>query len=281
MNERAHRLGRATLSVPLLTAILLHLAACSDNYPTALDEGRSGWRLAWSDEFDGPAGQLPDPTKWRFDIGTDWGNAQLEFTTDRAENASLDGRGNLAIVARQESFRGQPFTAARITTQGLFEPQYGLIEARIRLPSGRGLWPAFWLLGGNIGTVGWPQSGEIDVMEFRGQEPSIIHGSLHGPGYSAGNAVTQAFALQGGRFDTDFFVFSVEWTRESIIWYVDGIPYREIRRNEVPGEWVFDQPFYIILNVAVGGTFVGPPGPQTVFPQTMLVDWVRVWERSQ
>jgi len=245
-----------------------------------LDEDRTGWTLVWEDEFQGPSGQLPDAGHWRFDIGTGWGNAQLEYDTDRPENASLDGNGNLAITARKESYAGSAYTSARITTQGLFEPQEGLFEARLRLPSGQGIWPAFWLLGANIETVPWPGCGEIDIMEYRGQEPSIIHGSLHGPGYSAAEAVTSRFYLEDGRFDTDFHVFSVEWTESSISWYVDGTRWRTVLRRDIPGEWVFDHPFYIILNVAVGGGFVGYPGPDTVFPQTMLVDWVRVYERE-
>jgi beta-glucanase (GH16 family) len=264
----------------LFTLVLLPFGACEDDAPAGLDDDREGWTLVWSDEFEGPAGQLPDPAFWRFDVGTDWGNAQLEFDTDRAENVSLDGNGNLAITAREESYQGQPYTSGRITTQDLVEPRYGLIEARLKLPSGKGLWPAFWLLGADFDTVGWPQCGEIDIMEYRGQEPSIVHGTLHGPGYSAINGVTQAYYLEGGRFDTEFHVFSVEWQEGSIRWYVDGVPFRVVNRSDVPGEWVFDDPFYIILNVAVGGGYVGPPGPDTTFPQTMLVDWVRVWERG-
>ena len=151
------------------------------------------WQLVWEDEFEGPAGQSPDDSKWKFDIGTDWGNAQLEYDTDRPENASLDGEGNLAITARRESFGGQPFTSARMTTQGLFNQAYGRFEARIKMPWGPGIWPAFWLLGSNIDQVGWPQCGEIDIMEYRGQEPNIIHGTVHGPGYSGGGGHYQKF----------------------------------------------------------------------------------------
>jgi len=264
----------------LLPSVILAPSACEDESPLGLDDDRSGWTLAWEDAFDGPAGQLPDAGKWRFDIGTDWGNAQLEYDTDRPENASLDGNGNLAITARKEQYLGSAYTSARITTQDLFEPQEGLFEARIRLPSGQGIWPAFWLLGANIETVPWPGCGEIDIMEYRGQEPSIILGSLHGPGYSGFEAVTSRFFLEDARFDTDFHVFSVEWTEDSISWFVDGTRWRTVHRRDITGEWVFDHPFYIILNVAVGGNFVGFPGPDTVFPQTMLVDWVRVYERG-
>lgn len=239
--------------------------------------GLGGLTLVWADEFDGPAGQLPDPGRWVFDVGTDWGNGQLEYDTDRPENAALDGEGRLAITARREPWEGQPFTSARIKTQGRFSQQEGRFAARIRLPSGRGIWPAFWMLGSDFDRVGWPQSGEIDIMEYRGQEPSRVLGSLHGPGYSAGNSLTGYFTLRDGRFDADFHVFAVEWTQNDIVWYVDDAPYHRVRRRDVPGEWVFDQPFFLLLNVAVGGGFVGPPDPSTAFPQTMLVDWVRVY----
>jgi beta-glucanase (GH16 family) len=280
MSRLNNILRRDLLPLGLLFIVVMAPAGCEDDTPLGLDEDRDEWVLVWADEFEGPAGQLPDPGNWRFDVGTDWGNAQLEYDTDRPENASLDGTGNLAITARKESFQGSGYTSARITTKGLYEPQGGLIEARIRLPSGKGIWPAFWLLGANIDTVPWPGCGEIDVMEFRGQEPNVVQGSLHGPGYSGDNPVTSKYFLANDGFNTDFHVFSVEWKKNSISWFVDGTRYRTVTRSEVPGEWVYDHPFYIILNVAVGGNFVGFPGPDTVFPQTMLVDWVRVYERE-
>ena len=248
--------------------------SCSDDG----DGAEPTWELVWADEFEGPANQTPDSAKWKYEVGTDWGNQQLEYDTDRTENASLDGMGNLAITARRESFSGSNYTSARIITDGLFEQTYGRFEARIKLPFGSGIWPAFWLLGSNFPNVDWPQCGEIDIMEYRGQEPTIIHGSVHGPGYSAGNAVTKTFNLINDRFDNDFHVFAVEWQEDNIKYYVDDNLYQQINTDDVPGEWVFDHPFYIILNVAVGGDFVGPPNSQTIFPQTMLVDWVRVFK---
>ncbi len=237
--------------------------------------------LVWSDEFGGSAGQSPDASKWDYDIGTDWGNAQLEYDTDRPTNVSLDGNGYLAIVAREEWYAGQSYTSARIVTRNLYEPTYGRIEARIKLPTGQGIWPAFWLLGNDIGSVGWPQCGEIDIMEYRGQEPNIAYGTLHGPGYSGGGGIGSAYVLYNDRFDTAFHTFSVEWEENVIRWYIDGVLYHSVGPDDLGGaEWVFDHPFYIILNVAVGGTFVGSPDGSTVFPQTMLVDYVRVYQRS-
>jgi beta-glucanase (GH16 family) len=238
------------------------------------------WRLVWEDEFEGPAGELPDSTWWSFDIGTNWGNDQLEYDTDRPENVSLDGAGHLAITAIKEEYLTlYDYTSGRIKTQGLFEHGYGRFEARIKLPVGQGIWPAFWLLGNDFGVVGWPDCGEIDIMEYRGQEPSIVHGSLHGPGYSGGEAITLSYGLIGEQFNNGFHVFSIKWDADRIIWMVDDAPYFSVTPGDIPGgaSWVFDHPFFIILNVAVGGGFVGDPDSTTVFPQTMLVDWVRVY----
>jgi beta-glucanase (GH16 family) len=236
--------------------------------------------VLWEDEFEGPAGQLPSAERWRFDIGTDWGNDQLEFDTDRPENVSLDGEGHLAITAREEEYLGRNYTSGRINTKGLFQQTRGRFEARIRLPVGQGIWPAFWLLGANFDVVDWPECGEIDIMEYRGQEPDIVHGSLHGPGYYGGSAVTKSYTLPGeSGFHDDFHIFAIEWDASSITWLVDSTAYHTVTRADLPdgGRWVFDHPFFIILNVAVGGHFVGPPDETTTFPQTMLVDWVRVY----
>lgn len=240
------------------------------------------WQLVWSDEFEGAEGELPAENNWTYDIGTGqngWGNRELQYYTDRPENVSLDGNGNLVITAIAEQFSSSRFTSARIKTDGLFEQAYGRFEARLKTPFGRGIWPAFWMLGADFSDVGWPQTGEIDIMEFRGQEPSRIHGSLHGPGYSAGNAITSSFSLSNSRFDTEFHIFAVEWFEDRIDYYVDDIRYQTVERTDVGGEWVFNKPFFLILNVAVGGTFVGPPSDQTPFPQQMIIDYVRVYSR--
>ena len=236
------------------------------------------WTLVWSDEFDGAAGTLPDPATWRMEVGTGWGNQQLECDTDRASNAAMDGQGRLVITARRESYQGCAYTSARLTSQGKRTFRYGKIEARLQLPRGRGLWPAFWMLGANVPTVGWPASGEIDVMEYRGQEPSKVHGTVHGPGYAGGGGITKSVTLRNVRFDNSFHVFTVEWSADRIGWFVDGMRFHEVTRADVPGPWVFDQPFHLLLNVAVGGTFVGSPDQFTPFPTAMLVDWVRVYQ---
>jgi len=235
------------------------------------------WTLVWSDEFNGSAGTSPDATKWAFDLGngTDgWGNQELQSYTNSTSNVSLDGKGNLTITAIKN---GNSFTSGRIKTQNLFEQTYGRVEARLKTPFGPGIWPAFWMLGNNANTVGWPQCGEIDIMELRGQQPHIINGTLHGPGYSGGNALSKAYGLQNSRFDTDYHVFAVEWSKEKIDFFVDDYLYQRVTPKDVSGQWVYDHPFFLILNVAVGGNYVGFPTDGTPFPQTMTVDYVRVY----
>lgn len=261
----------------LLAAGLAGFARCTDAPPR--------WQLTWSDEFDGPAGQSPDPARWAFDVGTGvngWGNEQLEYDTARPQNASLDGAGNLAITARRESYQGSAYTSARMHTDGLFSQRYGRFEARIKLPRGQGVWPAFWMLGEDHDTNEWPACGEIDLMEYRGQEPRLVSGSLHGTGYSGGEALTGTLELRGqAGFDEDFHVFALEWTPDWILWEVDGAAWQVFVPQAVPAgaTWAFDDPMFVILNIAVGGKYVGDPDP-AVFPQTMLVDYVRVYERA-
>jgi len=253
--------------------LLVALLGCKE------DEQPREYGLIWQDEFDGPAGQLPDAERWRFDLGTNWGNLQLEYDTDRAENVSLDGSGNLAITAREEEFAGQSYTSGRIKTKGLFEQTHGRFEARIKLPVGQGIWPAFWLLGADIDEVGWPTCGEIDIMEYLGHEPRVLHGTIHGPGHYGDNAVSGRHVLAQGGFNLGFHVFAVEWTEDSIKWLVDGYTYQTVTPADLPhgATWVYNHPFFIILNLAVGGRWPGPPDESTVFPQTMLVDYVRVY----
>jgi beta-glucanase (GH16 family) len=241
------------------------------------------WQLVWSDEFNGTAGESPDPSKWTFDIGNGpnndgWGNAELQYYTNRTTNVSMDSNGYLAITAKRELYAGSAFTSARIKTAGLFEQTYGRFEARIKTPWGPGIWPAFWLVGSNLETLGWPQCGEIDIMELRGQKPNIINGTVHGPGYSGSESITKSFAFENDRFDVDFHLFAVEWGENYIDFFVDNTLYQEITPDNVTGNWVFDHPFYIILNVAVGGNYLGFPTSQTPFPQSMLVDYVKVYK---
>ena len=267
---------------PWVIIFLLLFASCKENNNGGDDVTFSN--LVFSDEFN--ADGALDGSKWVFDIGTGaevglpgWGNNELQYYTDRTENIRVRD-GMLEITARQENFEGSNYTSAKILTKGIFETTFGRFEARIQLPFGQGIWPAFWLLGDDSdGTVIWPQIGEIDIMEYRGQQPTIIHGTIHGPGYSAGQGITDSYTIAGGRFDTEFHTFAVEWGPDFITFFVDDLAYNTITPSDVgDNEWVFnDNTFYIILNVAVGGTFVGNPNASTPFPQTMYVDYVRVY----
>ena len=224
-----------------------------------------------------------DQSKWNFEIGrgnNGWGNNELQYYTDRTENASLDGEGNLVITAKKENYEGANYTSARITTQGKLELTYGRIEARLKTPFGTGLWPAFWLLGIPMEGQTWPEIGEIDIMELRGQAPTVVASTVHGPGYSAGNGITKDYRLTDSRFDTEFHVFAAEWFESKIDFYVDGILYHRIEKEDIENagnEWVYNDPFFLILNVAVGGSYVGSPNSSTRFPQTLTVDYVRVY----
>jgi beta-glucanase (GH16 family) len=276
MNTFSH-ISLKAFSLLLLTIIF----GCERDDFQKLDQ--RNWVLTWSDEFNGEEGTLPDSLKWAFDIGRGeggWGNQEFQYYTDRPENVSMDGEGNLVITARNEPFGGAAFSSARIKTQGLFAQTYGRFEARMKTPYGPGIWPAFWMLGSNIETVNWPQCGEIDIMELRGQEPHIVHGTIHGPGYSGGNAITKGNALINNRFDKEFHVFAIEWDEDKIDFFVDDYLYQRIEKSDVNGEWVYDQPFFLLLNVAVGGTYVGFPTVDTPFPQTMIIDYVRVYKEN-
>lgn len=243
--------------------------------------------LSWHDEFD--IDGAPDPSMWTFDIGTGdngWGNGELQYYTDRSENVVVED-GMLKITAIQESFEGAGYTSARLLTQGLFSQQYGRFEARMKLPFGKGMWPAFWLLGDNIDEIGWPFCGEIDVIENGGSKPTIISSAVHGPGYNAGNAITKKYEFEQSRVDSEFHIYGIEWGPGYINYYVDDVLYNQITRDNLEeegierSEWVFDNgPFFMILNLAVGGSFDGNPNADTVFPQTMYVDYVRVYSRD-
>ncbi|MDX2048430.1 MAG: glycoside hydrolase family 16 protein [Chitinophagaceae bacterium] len=256
--------------------LLLMLIGCKREAVQTLPQRE--WELTWSDDFNGTAGSSPDNSKWVFDIGAGgWGNNELQTYTNNANNIKLDGNGKLVITAISNS---AGFTSGRIKTKGKFSQAYGRFEARIKTPTGPGIWPAFWMLGSNIDTKPWPQCGEIDIMEQRGQQPSITHGTLHGPGYSGGNSIGKAYALTDGRFDTDYHIYAVEWGEGYIDFFVDNFLYQRLTPENVTGEWVYNRPFYLLLNVAVGGNFVGFPTTGTPFPQSMYVDYVKVYKQK-
>jgi beta-glucanase (GH16 family) len=246
------------------------------------------WKLVWSDEFNGPEKSPVDSRKWTAAVGGNgWGNQELEYYTDRLDNAYQSG-GSLVIKAIKEKYTGadsvtRDYTSARLTTRKKFSAKYGRFEARIKVPYGQGLWPAFWMLGETIDAVRWPMSGEIDIMENIGREPGIVHGTIHGPGYSGSNGPGSSYSLANHEpFADSFHVFAVEWEPNVIRFYCDGTLYKTRTPADLPAgtTWVYDHPFFILLNVAVGGSWPGNPDATTVWPQTMQVDYVRVYQQK-
>jgi beta-glucanase (GH16 family) len=243
----------------------------------------AGWHLVWSDEFNQPDGSAPDPAKWNYDTGGGgWGNNEQECYTARTNNVRIE-EGRLVIEARQEKFDQKKYTSARLLTRGKGSWTYGRFEARIKIPRGQGIWPAFWLLSTNLSTVGWPACGEIDIMENIGKEPGTVHGTVHGPGYSGDNGIGGPVTLPGGvAVADDFHVFAVECEPERVTWFMDGRPYFTVTPASLPHHtrWVFHQPKYLLLNLAVGGYWPGNPDATSTFPQRMIVDYVRVYAKD-
>lgn len=264
--------------IPVVLSLCLALADVTQAQAQAPVAQPPGWVLDWNDEFDGPT---LDRSKWVPETGGNgWGNQELEFYTDRPDNVRVDG-GTLVIEARREDYGGRHYTSARIKTAGKVERTYGRYEARIKIPRGQGIWPAFWLLGADVGKAGWPRCGEIDIMENIGREPDLVHGTLHGPGYSGDKAIGKPQRIDKGTFADDYHVYAVEWEPREIRWYRDDILYHTARPDTVSGDWVFEHPFFVILNLAVGGGWPGNPDATTTFPQQMLVDYVRVYKRAR
>ena len=282
----------------LSLAIVISMFSCSENEKQTVT---TKFNLVFEDEFE--VNGSPDPANWSFDIGRGplndgWGNNELQFY--KSENTIVQN-GYLIITAKSEE--GNSYTSSRLKSRNKFEQKYGRFEARIKLPLGKGMFPAFWLLGENFceaqtqignnvicdsslpnyeaGNVLWPQCGEIDIMEYLGNKPTEVFGTIHGPGFSGGNSISKKYNLSNDRFDNDFHVFGVEWTENHINWYVDNVLYNQITRQDVEekgGEWVFNNSFYMILNLAVGGNLPGRPNDDTNFPQRMIVDYVRVYQ---
>ncbi|MEL6347561.1 MAG: glycoside hydrolase family 16 protein [Myxococcota bacterium] len=271
---------RTVLTV-LLTGLLTGLALTScDTDENSLEGER--WELVWNDEFNGAADTLPNAANWDYDIGTGdngWGNNELQYYTNSVDNVSMNGDGFLAITGKREVIEDSQWTSARIVTQDKFEFLYGRVEARIKLPFGTGLWPAFWMLGYDIDDISWPFCGEIDVMENFARSATEISGTIHGPGYSAGDAFGAEYEFPEGEDVTGFHVYRVDWDPEHIAWYVDDVLYHTAHPGDVNGGWVFDHPFFLLLNLAIGGNPVEAPDESTPDSNEMLVDWVRVYQR--
>lgn len=253
------------------------------------------WTLVWSEEFAGPAGRGIDTSRWQYDVGDGcrsgncgWGNQEKEYYASSSENVALDGRGHLMIIARPAPpgltcyYGPCRYTSGKITTRGKVEAAPGRVEARIRLSAGQGLWPAFWMLGANFPTTPWPECGELDIMENHGSRMQSTSSAIHGPGYFGQTPFVHGVTLGHGSFADDFHTFAVVWDSASVRFLVDDSVHYTVARHDVAryGRWVFDQPFFIILNLAVGGTFDGDPTSDSMLPATMLIDYVRVYRPS-
>jgi beta-glucanase (GH16 family) len=267
-------------SIWLLLVLACLLTACATTLrsPTATPiPAPPGWKLVWHEEFDGAG---IDKANWTYDLGAGgWGNGEAQFYTDRPENARIEN-GLLIIEARQEKYEGSYYTSARLKTQGLQEFQYGRIEARLKVPAGAGVWPAFWMLGADFDGKNWPDCGEVDIMEYIGREPDLIMGTLHGPGYSGALGFSK-WNRQKYNIADDFHTYAVEWEPDRVTWFYDGAEYFTVTPADVGDrKWVFEHPFFIILNLAVGGQLAGPIGLQTAFPAQLQVDYVRVFQAA-
>ncbi|MFF4750908.1 ricin-type beta-trefoil lectin domain protein [Streptomyces sp. NPDC002514] len=272
----------AALSAALVASVAIGPAR-ADASSGASDAGVAA--VTFSDTFDGPAGAAADSSKWQTETGDNVNNHERQYYTSGNKNAALDGQGHLVITAKRENPANYPcwygtcqYTSARLNTSGKFTAQYGHVEARMKIPRGQGMWPAFWMLGNDIGNVGWPNSGEIDIMENVGFEPSTVHGTLHGPGYSGSGGIGAGYSLPNGQAFADaFHTFAIDWAPNSVKWSVDGNVYQTRTPADVGGNaWVFNKPFFLIMNLAVGGYWPGDPDGSTAFPQQLVVDSVSV-----
>jgi len=254
---------------------------------TEVDEDAvESWELVWEDNFDGTS---IDSSAWTFELGSPdwngdgnpdrWGNNELQYY--QQDNASVSD-GILTITAKEEQVKDMgttfDYTSTRMITKDKYEVQYGRMEIRAKLPIGQGIWPAIWMLGNDIDENPWPNCGEIDIMEYLGHKPSVVHGTIHGP-ESAGAGVGSGYTLETGQFNEEFHVFTIEWDADEIEFYVDEQLYHVANKDEIgASDWVFDHPYFFIFNVAVGGNWPGNPDETTSFPQEMQIDYIKVYE---
>lgn len=277
--------GQALALIARCAGTAFWVAALGCVAAAAIAAPPSGYTLSWSEEFNGAVGSKPDATHWNYDMGGGgWGNNELETYVNDATHAQIvddpsagDSRA-LQIQATKDA-QGK-YQSARLLSKGKVSAQYGYVEGRIRMSYGQGVWPAFWMMGTDNGTVGWPSCGEIDIMENIGNEKSMVHGTIHGPGYSGGNGIGAAYTLPSSQqFKDGYHTFAVRWRPDAISWDVDGVVFETRTTADLPGgtTWAFNKPFFILLNLAIGGQWPGYPDATTVFPQTLRVDYVRVY----
>jgi beta-glucanase (GH16 family) len=265
----------------LVFTLLIACKSPSITTPTSITTSPPARKLVWADEFDRPG--LPDSTKWKYDVGGNgWGNNELQYYTPRrVENARVEN-GKLIIEARKELYQGKNYTSARLLTQGKTAWTYGRIEALAKLPKGVGTWPAVWMLGQNISTAGWPRSGEIDIMEHVGFDEGVVHGTVHTEAYNHAKKTQKGNQITVNGVTTSFHLYAIEWTADRIDFFVDDQKYYSVEKAALGGteaQWPFDQPFFLLLNLAVGGNWGGQKGvDETIWPQRMEVDYVRVYQ---
>ncbi|MGZ2359512.1 lectin [Streptomyces sp. 372A] len=285
LSRRLLRSVLPALALALATAGLAGAGGPAAADATPMSQAAATATTTFSDEFDGAAGSAVDGSKWQIETGDNVNNHERQYYTSGNKNAALDGQGHLVITARKENpanyqcwYGTCQYTSARLNTSGKFTQAYGHVEARMKIPRGQGMWPAFWMLGSDIGQVGWPNSGEIDIMENVGFEPSTVHGTLHGPGYSGSGGIGAGYTLPNGQAFADaFHTFAVDWAPDSVTWSVDGNVYQHRTPADTNGNaWAFNKPFFLILNLAVGGYWPGDPDGSTAFPNQLVVDHVRV-----
>jgi beta-glucanase (GH16 family) len=267
----------AKLNVTQATGTII----CDGTYLPVNDSGYNaptsyaGLALAWSDEFNGPT---LNSSIWNYDTGAGgWGNNELENYTSTIKNSYITGGNYLVIEARKEL--DGTFTSARLQTKGNKQFTHGRMDIRAKLPKTKGIWPAIWMLGSNISTTPWPACGEIDIMELLGNEPNKVYGTMHwGQAGQGSTHIGNSYVLSGNDFSDEFHVFSIVWDSSKIEWYVDNVKYFTGNKTDVTGNYPFDKPFFFLLNVAIGGNWPGAPDAATVFPQRMIVDYVRVYQ---
>lgn len=273
------------MRLPLLLALFItaHFICYSQGSSNSA-RGADEWQLVWADEFNYTG--LPDPAKWKYDTGGHgWGNKELQYYTEaRKENARVEN-GSLIIEARRDRWKGHEYTSARLVSKGKGDWTYGRFEARAKLPSGKGTWPAIWMLPTNWSYGGWPSSGEIDIMEHVGYEPNVVHSSVHTKKYNHSIGTHKTAKTTLSTATTEFNVYAVEWTPEEIRGYVNDRHYFTFKNERLTNvdadyrQWPFDQPFHLLLNIAVGGTWGGARGvDRNIWPQRMEIDYVRVYQ---
>lgn len=272
------------LLVHVLLVLVIIFFCGSQRQAGSTSQGRGRWRLVWSDEFDYTG--LPDSKKWDYDVGGEgWGNKELEFyTASRKENARVEN-GHLIIEARKEAWDGREYTSARLVSRGKGDWTYGRFEVSAKLPSGRGTWPAIWMLPTGWTYGGWPKSGEIDIMEHVGFDPDVVHASVHTSAYNHTINTQKTAQIKVPTSRSKFNVYAVEWTPEEIRGFVNDQHYFTFRNERLTNpatdyrQWPFDKSFHLLLNLAVGGTWGGQQGlDPSIWPQRLEIDYVRVYQ---